>query len=134
MPKTKRPDSLKLVSNKKLTENYDDYIYSKIFANDLEEQMDMNEVNIEKIICKVKYVSHCYKFNIFLKRMQREGYRLTDILIYLESKYANFKKIISALNEENLYKLKKELVMLNPKIKLKSNKLKYFFNTKQEDF
>lgn len=132
MSKTKQPDSLKLVSNKVLTERYDDYIYSKIFSDDIDEQMKLSEVNMEKIICKVKHISHCYKFNIFLKRMNKEGYRLMDIIIYLENKYANFKKIISALNDENLHNLKLELVAINPKLKLKTNKLKHFFKTLEE--
>lgn len=87
-----------------------------------EEDIGLENLLTKSVLCVQDY----HTFNTFLRKLEEEEkISVYESLIIMESYLVKFKKLISMLDGENLYKVKRELAEKH-RIKMQKNKLDEF--------
>lgn len=96
----------------------------KIMKTEFFEELDKLKLDMD-LVSNGKRVKNesFHRFNLFLSNIiKTKNIQLSDVAIFLEEDYFDFKAVLNCFNEENLYLLREEMAGKLPRIKTKLKK------------
>jgi len=121
------------VDIKKKDRNIENKFLNGINKKTFFDAVEKENINLANILLnKNRPIREYHKFNLFLRKLNRHGLTIYECIMYMEEEYVKFKKILSMLDAENIFRLKDELSK-KFKIKILRTKLKRFI-IDDEDF